>query len=532
MQIKILPTRRVSSQARLVISHKTDELFWDVSSQDDKADFDVFAEINGFWAHLPETTQDKIFDVYVRIYNTLMDVTELHLLVRALRPLVAELFKLHPEDDMLIWVWTKANVVVPPNIKRVFDPSADGRDDHRVERTYVEDDYRKLIALAVALRIMIPIWGQYMLNSKSKTDNLFKEYQAFELMTTSSVMEWNAMKRFTVFVNHTMPKERELSVVIVSGISSHDFPQWVLAQTVMRKLCRGDVRGSNPNTTFIAYLYVFITQRLRSIESSNGKIIEKYTPADKGESDNNLSLLEGFKIKEGVPAGDIAAVSFYIRYHLEKVIYGMEITPMSLAGRLSSDPKFPGMVKQSHDTVQALAAESLNKIQVTIAGWVLSRFIPIRSIPSLQKTDLLAMIAFAQSYLWINGHKDLAALVSAVSRSENGEEYNTLAIANDKIDKVESEELIRRFPYRKRTQRRAKNAKSTIPVLKAIDDMAETIAYQTWKLTLPSEWVSQITGNGRTRIYTAPHDIRTKIARLVIELDELKATPQALNAIV
>jgi hypothetical protein len=536
MQIRIDYSNRTPSSAGLIISHRSEQLIWDIPSQDVMADFDIFKEINGYWDQLPEAVQDRIFSIYVKINECLMNDWVFENQITTLRPLIADLFRAHPEEDVYIWVWTKADVSVPsgPNgIKRTYDPR---RDDHRIERTYIEDDYRKLIALSVAMRIMIPVWGQFMLNSKSRTDNMFKEYQAFSLLALAPVMEWEAMKRFTVFVNYTLPKDRALDAVIISGLSSHDFPLWVLAMTVVRRLCRGDVRGNNPDATLVAHLFVYLSQRLRSIESTTGKIIGKTTIADHGESDSNLSVLENFKIKESVPAGDVAAVSFYIGYQLNKVLSDEHLGPLALANRLSYnwesaapgqpamfDPKFPNLVKLSHASVQALATERLTKVQVMLSAWTLSRYVPIRSIPNLQKTDLLGIITFAQAYLWHHGHRELAALCSAVSRNDNEQTMSALAVSMDAIEKPEMAELIKRFPYRKRTSSRSKTARSTIPVLQTIDDMVDMVAQQTWNLTLPKEWVSQMTGHARNRRYNAPSNLRTKLARLIIELDDRTA---------
>lgn len=536
MHIKIDFSNRTPSAAGLVISHRSEQLIWDIPSQDVQADFDIFAEINGYWEQLPEAVQDRIFSIYAKINESLMNDWVFENQISTLRPLIADLFRAHPEEDMYIWVWTKAEVSVPsgPNgIKRTYDPK---RDDHRIERTYIEDDYRKLIALSVALRIMIPIWGQFMLNSKSRTDNMFKEYQAFSLLALAPVMQWDAMKRFTVFVNYTLPKDRALDAVIISGLSSHDFPDWVLAMTVVRRLCRGDVRGNNPDATLVAHLFVYLSQRLRSIESTTGKIIGKTTIADHGESDSNLSVLENFKIKESVPAGDIAGVSFYINFQLQKVLNDEPLGPLALANRLCRDweaeahgkpiifdPKFPQLIKMSHTSVQALSTERLTKVQVMLSAWVMSRYIPIRSIPNLQKTDLLGIITFAQAYLWHHGHRELAALCSAVSRNEGEETMSALAVSMDAIEKPEMAELIKRFPYRKRTSSRSKTARSTIPVLTTIDDMVDMVAQQTWNLTLPKEWVSVMTGHARNRRYNAPSNLRTKLARLIIELDDRTA---------
>ena len=60
--------------------------------------------------------------------------------------------------------------------------------------------------------------------------------------------------------------------------------------------------------------------------------------------------------------------------------------------------------------------------------------------------------------------------------------------------------------------------KRTNPTAEAIDSMSSLFSEHDWKLTLPPEWVAQITGNKNNRRFAVPHDIKIKLATLSIAL--------------
>ena len=50
------------------------------------------------------------------------------------------------------------------------------------DKTYTKPDYVKLIGLTLALRPMIPIWGEFIERTHKETGTSFKEYYAYLLM--------------------------------------------------------------------------------------------------------------------------------------------------------------------------------------------------------------------------------------------------------------------------------------------------------------------------------------------------------------
>ncbi len=532
--MKIVVDPNSSGQvADLFIEHRDQRLEWSVRNIAVREPF-IFREINDYWEYLDINQQDAIFAVYCDIRRFLSACFEpgarpitAGSLMQQLRPFMAALFELHPQEELDYWIKMKSDLPVPASIARVFDADA-GMAGTR-ERTYLEDDYRQLLPLAVSMRIAIPIWGEFAIITQNEIPAAFRGYMCFHLLDTSNVAHCPAMKRLKTFVEHTIPKERNATAVVISGVSSEDFPEWILANTVVERLSKADLSGSAPNGTLVSYLFNYISTSPSSLENTSGKIFNKHAEASTGD-EQNLSRIEGFKIKQEVAQGDVVATTSYLTRAVKEATGQLELHDRSLVRRLSQDPAFLETVVRSIESTHMLMDKNLAQPQVNLAGWVLSPYIPIRAIPYLNRPDIVTMIAFAQSYLWFHGHRELAGIVSGVSRpqAESGE---FLADFRTKMDKAHAEEFVQRFPFSHRTSSRAKAAKVSNPGLTTLDNMVKQLSAFTWRLTLPQAWINQLRGGTSVdRRYDTPVDIRVLLSRLVIEIDELHAPPKAVNS--
>lgn len=523
MELRLVKGLTISSSTEVETIHDGVKITWNIMGQVLQEGFDTFDHINRYWASLPHETQTAIFDVYQRIHQAFRDLWEQEPLAKALRPLIAELFYLHPQESVQLWVNLKSDVLVPPSIKSKFDISSGM--SGTPERTYLTEDYKKLVPLAITMRIMIPIWGEFIARSKKELGTIFKEYQAFQLLSSSPIIKSEAMCRLQTFVEHTMSRDHSLDAAIITGISTEDFPTWVMAVTVVRRLCYADVRGlDQKGSSLVSYLYNFIDQKVSTLDSQIGTIKFKHTVESSGDGENNLSKLEGFKIKQAVPTGDIAVISFYIQTAVKYALSGKksrsEMESNTLINRMSDDPEFVNLVKQSFSLFQQMMRERLTNPQVAIAGWVLSQWIPIRSIPYLQKSDVVAMILLSQAYLWKNGHKELAVLLTASARPITNLDAHVISESKQRLPRATADEINQAFPYLRRTNSRAKNVKMLSATVSAIDDITEAFDRYQWSPNIPMAWVEEAQFVQSQQSRMVPTDIREKLGRLILEINE------------
>lgn len=519
MELVVASKAIASSTAELMVRHKGNELSWKISSRVIQDTYDVFREINQYWAQLSEQDQDAIFDIYRRIFEVFDRFLPLDATTWALRPLIKELFSLHKQEDIDYWVRFKSDLLVPSTIKRTFDPDAGMAGTP--ERTYLEEDYRRLLPMAVSMRIMIPIWGEFIGRYSEEVQVVFREYVAFQVMATANVMNCSAMNRLEVFIRNTILRDKFDKISVYAGLSTEDFYSWAMAKTIINRLCRAELSGLNQNATLVSGLYNYVSSLPNTLENDVGIIQDKFRNKPGTDGDNNLSRLEGFKVKIDVPDGDVQSTCFYLDLSM-KIVYGEHPdNPLSLVNRLCPEPGFKELVQQCYKLVQPLLREQLTRVQTDIAGWVLAKYVSVQGQDNLDKVDIIRVIAFATAYLWWMGHRDLAGVVSGVAKTTMGEDDDRfLADNKQRMSRDQMEDISARFPFLHRKNSRSKTARSTNPALTNIDLIVDDLSRYLWVLSLPDKWVYELTGRPNERRYTVPSDIRQKVAALVIDLDE------------
>lgn len=491
------------------LKHGNESIPWNIALFDKMSfngDFDIFAEINGYWSHLPKANQDKIFDIYRRTKEVFNSVYEKKELTHQLHGLVKELYTYHELADIKHWKDFQSNLVLPDGLRDQFSTSHETPGTR--ERTYLKEDYHWLVTLSIAIRPMIPIWGQFIAHTKKEAGTTFKEYYALDLLSQANIYRSEPMERLRVYVTHSIPADKSLASAILGGLSSEDVPVWMLGLVVIRRLSVGDVRGIDPTSSLVTFIYKYIGQKIKGHDNSFiGMVKEKPFEAHGQEGEANLSRLEGYKVKQEIAAGDIAVIAYYAQDvdNLAKLI----CPDIDLA-----------LVRMSEQSVAILATEQIWEPQIVLMQWVLKQknALPPRGLLHLPKTDILRCMAVTQALLWHRGHFELAALLSATEQS-NADELQLIGTdSRSRIPKEMLEEIEALYPYSRRPTGKGKVIKRINPAEEAITSMDKLFTERAWILTLPPDWVMKITGNRNNRRWAVPQDIRTKLAALIISL--------------
>ena len=541
MEMFVTNNQPAPSQREVCTMHKGKELLWRIPARIPQAEFDIFREINAYWATLPMSEQDRIFAEYERIHSYFGEIFDTDRLFEALRPRVQALFALHPQDRMDYWVRFKSNLLVPSTLPRQFDPNLGSR--MTAEKTYTEEDYRLLLDLAVTVRIMIPIWGEFLKRTEKETDPLRKEYMAYKLIVTSNVRQSEALQRLEVYVKHTVAVDKSLRTSTVLGaLGTEDYHEWVLAHILVLRLCRYDLSGVGDNAIIITHVHNYIREHIGIIESRYGRVRDKKS----GESEamqTNHSRLEGFRIKEAVAAGDVMMIDAYLRMSHAQVFARMETPPLALVNRLGFKPgqppqvpndEFCALCAQSLKSIELLSRAPLKASQVAIAGWVMADLVSVRSIPYLKKSTLLILMGFAQAFLWYNGYRDLAALVSAKAVEDTQGDQRILGDQREKISRAQLAAITASFPYMRPTSSYSRNARNTSMAFEAMEEVSRDLGDYDWQITLPEEWLltwteRSVYGGLIDRRLRIPGDLLPQLANLVMDLEARRKESVEIN---
>lgn len=198
--------------------------------------YNVFAEINDYWASLPLPRQAAIYDLYREAERGFDQIKSSEDLYRQLNRIVQHLFELHPLEELEIWISMNPKIRIPSSFQETF--VADRDSNATAEKTYTRREYIQVISLALFIRTLIPIWGEYISSTRKVSGMAHKEQVAFELLSNTDVLRSPAVIRLKEYIVQTIKDRQNNMAKILNSISSEDVPHILLALVCVRRLSK------------------------------------------------------------------------------------------------------------------------------------------------------------------------------------------------------------------------------------------------------------------------------------------------------
>ncbi len=492
-----------------VMEHKGKTLSWNISilsHAKNEDNLDRFAEINGFWEHLPEARQDQIFNIYENVKDVIHKASTEDEVIYNLQPLVNELFKLNPLSEIGTWLSIYSDLRIPSNVYATYEETGDYRNS--LERTYTTSQYRDLVTLSVTLRAMVPIWGDFINLTSGLNGTNFREFMALKLIYDTDLFQAPVVDRLREYIRAFIPEETPKDIFNL-GMSSEDFPIWILSRLMILRLVVADLRGTDVKKSLMPFLHTYVNSMVQPRNSNFANMIkEKKAEGNSQNEENNLSILESHRQREELSAGQISKMVVYSRDSLR------------MAKKIC--PDIPDeLVKQSLETAKKLMMVTIMPVQVTLASWVLKRALPSRAMLYFKNPDVVNCIGVAQALLLHRGHLELAALVSGIPSTADDAFQNLSTGSRGRIPNEMVEEIMALYPLANRPVGKitdATDVRELNMVLQSIKEINKKFSKHTWTLTLAPEYVERLTKNKNDRSYSTPHEMRIRLAALIISL--------------
>ena len=494
------------ASSAVTMEHRGELIKWILSPLDKarrEINYDILTHINQYWAYLPQAEQDAIFSIYGEMRDAFYECEDINELTPKMQSLVSKLMAKHDIKKVGEWVMLRSDILFPDTFRDEV-----GEQDYAnpKAKTYLKEDYKRLIVLTLALRPMLPVWGEFLHRYGKTIGNDTKEMEAGKLLVQSDINHCMAMEKLRNYIDSFLdPDMVKMAAHVVKFISTSDIPDWLLGLILVRRVSIGDLRGIDVRSNLVATIFKFMNPKLRGNDSGlAGMLKEKRIDGGYGDSKNEPSKLEGYKSKQALPIGDIEAILHDAEdVHRICQVIAPEMPPEYLEHSLVS----------VQDLMQAQVAEQ----QIVLVQWVLSqkKQLPARGIPFLPKTTLLRCIAATQAILWYRGFHDMAALVSAIAipNEEAGLMHSETRM---RIRPEQAEEMLRLCPFSRRSSSRSKQVKQVSSAAEAVESLSSLFTENNWRLTLPAPWVEKLAGHRSNRRYSAPSDLRAKLADLSI----------------
>lgn len=513
----------------LTVEHAGRKLDWRAIKSVEQKEFDIFKEINEYWAHCGVDKQESIFNCFKNVHAVFSEFLHAGVgfddseLLRRLRPLIAALFEHHKQEDVYSWYRHYSGIGIPSNIPSVYDES-EGRPGTR-DQTYDRADYERLIVLSVSIRCMIPIWGEFIIRTENILGNQLKEYWALSLLRDSDVMNCSAMARLRRYIEAMVARAPIELGIPLKVTSSENFNDLLLGLTAVRRLTRGDLRTGQTSANLAAFIYGFLRMKLEGASNSIGEVKVKTPVSSTGDGENNLSDLEGFKIKQAVPTGDTLIAPEYLRINMDNVLDGnpvnqstfTEHVQIPLIKLLNPRDDITSLVKQAYVQTRYLKSEVIEDNQLLLCGFLMSDYISVRAIPYMNKSDVQRLIAFCAATMWSYGQKDLACLMINIQRvpilSGN---IARAADVRSRISKDLNELLKKQFPFIR--PGRGGKPQDSGAVFNAIDQIVDMMKEHDIHYNLPTSWAKEL-GVTNGAMYQVPTNIRNILGEFILRLN-------------
>lgn len=492
----------------ITVEHNGEKIDFSASVFQRKAfkDFDVFDEINRYWAQLPPHTQNEIWHIYKEVSRGFDQILSSDELFDHLQTCIRALAGHHPLNVLETWLSMDPANVVPSDILESFVESRDST--YTREKTYVAKDYMELVTLSMFLRTLAPIFGEYIESIRRKTGMDHKEYAALQLLTGTSVLESDAVKKLSVYIDQITKEKHKNPERILSGISSEDMGFFLLALVIVRRLCLGEIKG-RPGDHLVSKVFNFLYQKVFNPSKTNLPIREKTFGSDSdGNDQNKRSILESYRKRTEISIGEIAG----FEYGYEDIHY----TAQRLAPGITEEE-----VNKAIATAEALKGERLGDPQLIMMSWVFKTVHSSRSVYYVNKQLAWKNLAVLEAVLWHWGHRYLSIL--ATSHKVLGQETMYISPIDNRgqIPLELQEKLSKHYPYIWTSSRRAgqPNAAEPNPVIYAIDLVTDELISNAWRSTASEEKIVEVFGEMRRKLPIFP-SIKSELAKLIIDIEE------------
>lgn len=487
----------------------------------------VFDEINGYWASLDAKTQDAIWDCYEEIREFLDESLDTFHTMRYLRKHISDMYTHMSMDSFSKWLLTKGNLYIPGDIQ---DSISEDSRYPRADQTYLKEDYINLAALALSLRPLLPIWGEFIDPSRqSGTSDRYKEMEAVGLIANTDIITWpRDNSAFDKLQNYIRIYTEDKPVAVGNlwrGIGSSELPLWLQAKVMVRRMTIVPLCDHTVTHSIIANIYNYVQSNMKPTDRRIADRVTDKIPQESGsDEDDKTSFLEGYKVKQRVTTGDAVLFNVYSE-NMAGIAQSVDPTiDLTLLDKTTAViPKVLGMRVHEH--------------QIRIAQWVLAKGYPPRAFYQVNKASVNRLLATAQALLWHWGFLDIACLlqVDSINATLQGIPGITQQPkSGGRIARKYDEELMELFPHTKperisaRRQQQLEQSGGAIVVNRsnnyavvAINNLARDVNRYDWQYHGPNElWKLADQPEGRN-IVVLPMKFKDILTDMVIHISRL-----------
>ena len=478
----------------------------------------VFDEINAYWEWAGADVQNSVWECYCEIKQYLEPVMDSFHIGKHLKKYITVMYQSMPMESFSKWLLTRGNLYVPSDIP---DAIVDSARYKREDQTYLKSHYIDLATLALALRPVLPIFGEYIDHGGvGGGSDLYKEMEVVSLITDTELVSYPkeepAFEKLFNYIRITTDDGPVSLARLWKGMGSAEVPLWFQAKVVVRRLTIVPLTDHNATHSIIANVYRYVRTNMKPADRRATDRVKEKTPEDEGmDEDDKTSLLENYKVKQRIADGDAVLYA----------VYSENIAGIAQKVDPTVDIK---LIEQTTGILDNLNKIQINPHQIRIGQWVLAKAFPPKAFYHIPKAAVQRLLAATQALLWHWGYLDIAVLmqVECISTTEqNIPGITQQPRSNTRISRKYIDELMVAYPHVKPQRPKIgtgeiNNRSGNIAAI-GINSVTRLVMQNNWYYHGPKELsklAQQTEGRGMVAV---PPAIKNRITELVLDLAKL-----------
>lgn len=469
---------------------------------------ELFYYITEYWQSLSEEAQDKIYDLYLQFQEVMDVVRDKDEQIQLIESITTELMKFHKLDHLKSWVISNPQLCIPKVIPDVCVEDIDKNITR--DRTIIKVDYLEILVLSLAMRAMVPIWGEYSPTIRKDAGNSHKEIYAYDLLKNTEYYFCKATDIIERYINAIVKEDKHNPNILNQGISSEDYARINMCTIAVRKLSVYDISGRAHIPDLIKLIYKSVVSKLQNIDRDYESSIRDKNEENKKEikglsEEKKLSVWERVRIVFDQDIGTTVELNHAARS------YEVIITKLGLLGDIP-------LVEKCVTSALSLKGKPLEEPQYTILKWVMRDALIPRGIMYIETEDtVLTLLGIAQAKLWMEGHKYLSILSTCYMHTNSEGMLIAPPTPRDHVPKDIKDKISQVYPCRERTVDKKDSGKETNLTLQSIDNLTNILSRYIWKPTASQDMLDEIF-NGRVTRVPIRSSIKIDLANLVLDI--------------
>lgn len=380
---------------------------------------DVLSVVNRYLTTLEPEVQNKMFELYGVAKQLMIEMEVPEVTDQKLMHVVSQLVDLINLDKLRRWTAIHSGIHIPVDIKEDF---ADVEDVFERGRTYLRYEYMDLLAVCIAVRFLLPIWGEYMFIIRDVVSEYSRELRAYSLLRKSAIATHPAYDRLMLYIEKSFDESVKTTSATVSGIGREEIPEWFCALLLVRRLSIVDLTSTIKPPNIIHNLHGYVKDSMDNLQKKFKETINTKKPQKANDAEKDPSFLETYRVKQEIPYGTIDTYNVFFQ-DVTRIVHAMDNTvPQDI-------------INEVIDITQGLEHEVIGPHNVLITKWVLQTVIPPAMLDTLEKVSVTKAMIAVQAILHSWGFHATALIATGIELSSH------INVIGDVIQKLSPEQL-------------------------------------------------------------------------------------------